>query len=133
MKSILLALTVSAALTACRTTHTERLATASPVVVHRATPLRAWQVVDGEKRVGEVVLFETPEEPAASIYVVRNPWQQDLGMIDSLGRAWRYVPHRPDAEWVSTGTVAEGATTILRVPASCRLEETPVPRASAGP
>ncbi len=129
MKPVLLALTSILALTACRTTLTERLAPPAPAVVRHASPQRAWSVVDGDKTVGEVVLFQTPNEPEAAVYVVRNPWQQDLGMIDSLGRAWRYVPHRRNAEWVSTGTVAEGAARILDAETPCRLEETALPAA----
>ena len=39
--------------------------------------------------------------------------RQDLGMIDTLGRAWRYRPHTREAEWLTTGTVVQGALAMV--------------------
>jgi len=82
-----------------------------------------WAVeIEGES-VGSVVLFQEHGLARDSIYVVRNPWDQDLGMIDGLGRAYRYLPHHKEPAWVGTGTVAEGAARILGSPGTCTLNE----------
>jgi hypothetical protein len=85
-------------------------------------PSLAWDVLDaGGLSVGRVVLFEARDvlEP---IYIVRNAWQQDLGRVDQLGRAYRYVPHAKEAAWVGSGTLTQGVERILQRP-GCQLLE----------
>jgi len=85
---------------------------------------------------GYVVLFTDPAEPERGnhqFFSVRNPWLQDIGSVDGLGRAWRLVPHSPDPEWVGTGTVLAGATSILAAPEGALLEEIPLQALGAPP
>lgn len=87
--------------------------------------LRAWRLVGDEGTLGYAVEFGAPDEgdpTARTVYSVRNPWQQDLGTIDGLGRAWRFQPHG-EALWLTSGTLAEGVRAILDAPASAYLEE----------
>lgn len=72
---------------------------------------------------GLVVQFQESGGVRDSLYVVRNTWHQDLGLIDGLGRAFRYVPHREEPVWVGSGTVLSGAQRILGVSGPCRLLE----------
>lgn len=44
--------------------------------------------------------------------VVQNLFGQDLGLVDSLGRAWRYRAHE-EALWLGSGTIEEGVGWIL--------------------
>ena len=99
----------------------------STAVIRRGVPSRAWRVMAGEREVGCVVFFESTAWPEDSLYVVRNPWQQDLGVIDSKGRAYRYVPHLEEPQWVGTGTVAEGAARVLHADLPCALVEMALP------
>ena len=108
----------------CRTTVVERLAQAPVVQVQRTAAARSWDVVADGKVMGRVVLFGDGGDPGSAVYMVQNTFSQDLGMIDGLGRAWRYRPHEEQAQWVTTGTVSEGAAGILGSGPSCRLVET---------
>ena len=122
-----LALTLGAL--ACTTT-TEEL----PVGLELNRPvhgqaLRAWRMVHEEGTLGYAVEFGSADDvdvAARTVYSVRNPWQQELGTIDGLGRAWRFQPHAEDALWLTTGTLAEGVRAILDAPAEARLEELPL-------
>ena len=87
-------------------------------------PSLAWEVLDQSGlNVGLVVLFESVGllEPT---YMVRNVWHQDLGRVDQLGRAFRYVPHAKEAAWVGSGTLLQGVERILKRQ-SCQLIELP--------
>jgi hypothetical protein len=98
-------------------------------------PVRAWRLAHEATTLGYVVEFADPGAPGRAdrlFFSVRNPWQQELGSIDGLGRAWRFVPHSEDPEWLSTGTVRDGAAGILRAPAGADLEEIPL-QALGGP
>ena len=106
----------------CRVTTTERIAAPEAVHVERGPAARSWNVLADELVVGRVVLFEAPDRPEAPVFMVQNEVGQDLGLVDGLGRAWRYHPHQRDAEWLGTGTVAEGAARILGA-AECQLAE----------
>jgi hypothetical protein len=112
---------------ACRTLEEREPAGADSLVVHRAVPTRAWNALAGGEVVGIVILFEDRGGPQHSLYVVRNPWHQDLGMIDSLGRAYRFLPHGREPAWIGTGSVALGAERILQPAAEVHLVEVPVP------
>lgn len=89
----------------------------------RTAPSRAWRITDGEGPIGFVVMFRSEENEEQLWFTVRNEWNQDLGMVDSLGRAWRFRPYGEEAEWLGTGTVADGTGQILRLEASPHLEE----------
>jgi hypothetical protein len=112
----------------CRTTETrESMHIERPPIV-RASVTRIWSVLLEGSPVGEVVFFESTDRVEDSIYMVRNVWQQDLGLIDSLGRAYRFTPHSEEPAWVGTGTVTQGAARILRIDENCVLvEETEEP------
>ena len=74
--------------------------------VTKAIPVRAWFVVSDDRPRGTVVRYETFESPPRIVYFVRNVHHQDLGVIDHLGRAFRYHPHREEAEWLGSSGVA---------------------------
>ncbi len=87
----------------------------------RAMPQDAWQVVDGEAIVGWVVRYETAIAGDRAYFSVRNVHQQELGVVDLDGRAWRYRAHQRESEWLGTGTIAGGARGILSVSEKARL------------
>ena len=126
MRKSLPVLLVGLALLACRTTTIERPRARPEARVETASATRTWRVIDQGALIGHVVFFHAPDRPGGSLYVVQNAWGQDLGMIDSLGRAWRYQPHQPEALWLTTGTVAEGVRSILDGGEACTLEEVAV-------
>ena len=100
----------------CHTTHTEISSQAGTEIVTVTRPVRAWKLEqDGQLR-GFVVLFADPRrrnDTRSQLFSVRNAWHQELGSIDGLGRAWSFVPHQREAQWMGTGTVLEGARSIL--------------------
>ena len=116
------------ALLGCRTTRTVEPAGAANARAQQLSPSRTWQVLEhGEPR-GMVVMFESAAEtglPRSLFYSVQNERRQELGMIDALGRAWRYEVHEREARWLSTGTVLDGARAILGVDATAELVEQP--------
>ncbi len=88
-------------------------------------PSRTWEILDGEGEViGLLVFFEVRGSPADSIYMVRNVWHQDLGLIDAHGRAFRYLLHHREPAWIGCGTVLEGVGRILERE-HCALAEMP--------
>jgi len=108
--------------------------TSQPVGLERAIlttmPVsRAWIVEDGGIPAGSVVRYSASpagEGPdGAFLYVVRNLWDQDLGVVDERGRAWRRMPHRDD-QWIGTGTVVQGVRQILSASARPRMVEMPI-------
>ena len=110
--------------TACIQTQSSRVASPGPVgLVRTATPERAWRVREEGETNGFVVFFGSHQDPSESFYSVRNRWQQELGVIDSLGVTWRFVPHEREAAHVTTGSVLEGASALLEASAPCVLEE----------
>ncbi len=82
------------------------------VVVH-AMPQEAWQVKDGERVLGFVVRYETTGAGDKAYFSVRNEHQQELGIVDSDGRVWRYRAHQREPDWLGSGTVENGARSIL--------------------
>ena len=122
----LLSILAALALGACRTQQTS-----APVGLEFAHPLRlanerSWRVVADGEFVGSVVLFcaaDAPSDPTRHFYSVRNPLGQELGSIDGLGRAWRLAPHASEPQWVTTGTLLEGAAAILNAGPSTHLIE----------
>ena len=111
------------ATTGCYTVETKR-PIAATAEMRVGLPARAWEVVSGESElVGLVILFESPR-PMESHYMVRNVWHQDLGLIDSLGRSYRYLPHHREPAWVGSGTIVRGVERILDS-GDCQLVEVP--------
>jgi hypothetical protein len=98
---------------ACRTTTTSSPTNLDSAVIVRAMPHDAWQVLDGERLVGWVVRYETAVAGDRAYFSVRNVHQQELGVVDLDGRAWRYRAHQREPEWLGTGTIAGGARGIL--------------------
>lgn len=98
---------------ACRTTTTSSPPGADNVFVTRTNAVRAWELWEGGKCLGSTVRYADPHHLGQGFFSVRNRDQQDLGMIDIEGRAWRYRPHQREPEWIGTGTVLEGARRIL--------------------
>ncbi len=130
MKSALLAtlssLFLGTAMPACMTSTT----TTQPPGLDRAvlTPVpavRAWVVMDQGDIAGSVVRYAERGQDGRFLYVIRNIWDQDLGVVDELGRAWRRTPHEED-RWIGTGTVADGVRKILDLGLSCALSEQPI-------
>ncbi len=119
----ILLLVVGSLAASCTTTHELTAINADEAVVQRLDPERAWRVVDAETLRGFVVRFVDPKVPARCSYSVRNELQQDIGTIDELGRAWRFVPHQREAQWVCTSTLIRGAAELLGAGPDAHLEE----------
>ena len=107
----------------CRTTSIREVSSNPTPRVRVGTHKRTWEVRSGERALGLVVLFTESGRDRDSLYIVRNPWHQDLGVIDGLGRAYRYLPHREEPVWVGSGTIAAGAQCIVCSPAESELIE----------
>lgn len=102
----------------------------TPAVARTAQPVRAWRIVaDGEDR-GVVVLFRSAD--SGTFFSVRNAWQQDLGLVDEVGRAWAFRAHAAEPEWVGSGSVAQGAGRILGTEEAPELVEVPLATLGAG-
>ena len=116
---------VAPTLFACTQTSTTRhpVGASSAGVVQAASATGRWAVVDAGARIGSVVRFAEGE---TWIYVVRNAAGQDVGLVDSLGRAWRRRVHGPDEE-LGAGTLSEGVRQILRAPTGSQLEPEAAP------
>ncbi len=129
------ALLASASCTSLETRPVASSPVPAPRVGKRA---RTWEVRCNDEVLGAVVLFQQRGSVRDSVYVVRNPWNQDLGLIDGLGRAYCYLPHEEEPTWVGSGTIASGAQQILGARSACTLVEVgeqpasgPDPRSSA--
>jgi hypothetical protein len=106
---------------ACRTTRTSTPPNMSSAVIVRAMPDEAWQVVDGERVLGFVVHYATSGDADKAYFSVRNEHQQELGIVDAQGRAWRYRVHQREPDWLGSGAIASGARSILSGSDSTRL------------
>ena len=71
-------------------------------------------LVQGNRQVGSLRRFVGTQAPSRSVLVVQNLHGQDLGIVDELGRAWRYRPHQ-EPKFLGTWSVEEGALRILGV------------------
>lgn len=89
-------------------------------------PSSAWEVVHAGSVVGVVVQFSDLQEASRRFFSVRNAHQQELGLVDALGRAWRFRPHGADAECLGSGSMLSGAARILGVDGACQLFEVPL-------
>src|SRR5262245_26057068 len=97
----------------CLTTEMRPVASPPAPVVRVGARARMGEVRGSDARLGLVVRCQEHGAARDSVYVVRNPWHQDLGLIDGLGRAYRYLPHEEEPAWVGSGTVLQGAERIL--------------------
>jgi len=102
-----------ACLSACATTVTSSPPNVEQAVVTHALPVRAWELRDGASILGCVVRLEVGSDPDRAWFSVRNSHQQELGIVDVHGRIWRYRPHERDPDWLGSGTVLQGARSIL--------------------
>ena len=91
--------------------------------ISRAT--RAWEVVERGKVAGVVVEF-SEQEGDRLFFSVRNVEQQELGMVDAYGRAWRFRPYERESDWLGTGTVLVGVRGILGLEGAAELYEIPI-------
>lgn len=77
----------------------------------------AWEVTSTEgKLLGFLVRFEEnrpQEDVARAFFSVRNVYLQELGMVDDLGRSWRFEPHSKEPAWLGSGSIAEGTGQIF--------------------
>ncbi len=90
-----------------------------------AEPVRAWEIVMDGQVLGIIVQFaELGGE--RGFHSVRNAQHQELGMVDDLGRSWRYQAHAPEPDWLGTGTIFQGARAILDLPESAEAFEVPI-------
>lgn len=106
----------------CQTRITTTPASAPVVTPTLVRPTRAWEVVQSDRVVGVVVEFDGGSD-SHRFYSVRNAWQQELGLVDGVGRTWRYRPHVREAEWLGSGTIAEGAARVLGIAGELELYE----------
>jgi hypothetical protein len=119
---------------ACRSIETRSPASSPPAEIRVGQRARAWDVMHDSASVGQVVLFQDRGRIGDTIYIVRNVWHQDLGLIDGLGRAYRYLPHHKEPAWIGSGTIELGAKRILGLAEPCRLVEVErVPEAGSSP
>ena len=107
---------------ACVTTET-RTGPVAPAEAVSAAPAGAWAATDeAGALVGYVVRFTESKGAtdaagqARSFFSVRNPYQQELGLVDDLGRSWRFEAHQDEPTWLGSGSVAEASGRILGQP-----------------
>ncbi|MAF64894.1 MAG: hypothetical protein CMJ84_04450 [Planctomycetes bacterium] len=103
----------------------------SPVDLAHAQPThcrarRAWEVVSAGAVVGVVVEFVEPRQASRRFFSVRNAHHQELGMVDALGRAWRFRPHGADAECLGSGPLLSSTVRVLAIEGPCLLFEVPL-------
>ncbi len=126
LRILLVPLALGAFVVACRTTVSTSPPSTPNAVVTRTVANRAWEVWSASECLGSVVRYEDPADPTRAFYAVRNTEQQDLGVVDLEGRAWRYMAHEHDPAWLGTGTVVQGAARILGGDETCTLREVAV-------
>jgi hypothetical protein len=117
-------------LAACTATHTSAPPNADSAIIMRTAPVRAWELREDGHVVGSLVRYETPGDAQKSYFSVRNRHQQEIGIVDLAGRAWRYRPHQREPDWLCTGTILEGARLVLG--AGKELVEVPLQNVSHG-
>ena len=133
MKSCIgFALLLGAFAAGCRTIETKRPIFHSQPV-RTASPTRMFEVQHEGAARGYVVLFEAQASPQDAVYVVRNRHHQDLGVIDALGRAFRYRPHEDDPAWLGSGSVVRGVQRILNTDSLPAMREISLPETPASP
>lgn len=98
---------------------------APPAIITQ--PQTAWSVIptksDSSDSIGWVVRFQEEGDSARSFYSVRNVHHQELGLVDTLGRAWKYQPFQTEPDWLGSGSVSEGVSSILSPGSAVTLVE----------
>lgn len=110
----LLAATLLLTTHSCTTTAEEAPVGLDQAVILPTPATAIWVAESGRRKVGSVVRYQEAIGPRRHLFGVRNVHDQDLGLIDASGRAWRLRPHA-EPELLGTGTVQEGACRILGV------------------
>ena len=109
------------AMTGCITERNVRPVNDPPPIAWETSPDAAWSVEKLDQAAGYVVRYSSGGEDV-HYFSVRNLDHQELGMLDSHGRAWRFAPHAREATFLGSGTASEGAARILGLDNSIRLE-----------
>ena len=117
---------------ACRTTYQSSPANTDELDVRVGHLVASWRVMEGQRLVGWLRRYEGDGAQGSTLFVVQNEYQQDLGIVDSHGRAWRSKPHQEQKRWLTTDTVLEGTRQILGLSQPPRLEKQ-LEAADAGP
>ncbi len=123
--ALALGLTAVLGLPGCLTTTSSEPVGLDQAILTSIPVSRAWIVQDRDEIVGSVVRYSEPGADGRFIYVVRNLWDQDLGLIDAGGRAWKRIPHEED-RWIGTGTVVQGVRQILDTGVAAQMVELPI-------
>ena len=128
----LLATPLAAALllAGCITSEREAPAPATVPEVVFSQPTHLWRVVQGTEAVGWLVRYTPTNDPTDAFLSVRNPWHQELGLIDAESRWWRFLPHQRDPQLIGAGATAEGVAAILDLETTPKL--TPAPLSELG-
>ena len=64
-----------------------------PRVVERAVMAEVRPILADGVLVGSLATYENAAGKRLWVRVIRNAHGQDLGLIDTRGRVWRYIPH----------------------------------------
>lgn len=119
-----LALVLVALTASCRTTTEARpFAVRDRAVAVHLTVERLLEAHAGGEIVGYAVLFRSQGGDDSVFWSVRDPWHHELGLVDGLGRAWRFRPHGEEPDHVGTGSVSEWVRLLLRAPGPVTLLE----------
>lgn len=73
----------------------------------------AFDVRHAGASVGQVQRYGDANDPQQHYYVVMNPWGQELGIVDGLGRVWQRRPHESEPEAIGSGSLADGVARLL--------------------
>ena len=124
-----LAVLLAACAAACQTVRESAPPHSDEARVVIGQPAGVWSLYSEGAEVGRLVRYDSPGTAtpggAASgryLFAVQNAWGQDIGLVDALGRAWRYRPWSEEPEWVGTGTVIDGARRVLGLEEEPRAE-----------
>lgn len=131
MRRALLTSILACLAASCVQTTVAQRAHPKPALIPTAHVDSFWEIEGAEGTAGWVVYFRSDGNPADSFYSVRNPWHQELGIVTSLGVAWKYHPHSTEAEHVSTGTLRDGVVAILDTSGDEQLVERPIAELAA--
>lgn len=108
---------------ACKTTSQSTPPGADDAEVTVGELVASWRVLQGEHTCGWLRRYCCTGGAPGAVFVVQNEFMQDIGYVDSHGRAWRRRPHQQEKQWLTTDTVLEGTRRILDLAELPRLEE----------
>jgi len=81
----------------------------------------AFRALSGGAEVGQVQCYGDTSDPQQHYFVIMNPWGQELGIVDGLGRVWRRRPHQEEPEAIGAGPLADGVRRLLGLDAEVEL------------